>query len=238
MGIGTRLEELMKLKGTNANELANKIGATPSTIYSIIKRDSNRVDIDIIIKIAHALDMSADDFLSYKIDEESDPPFVLTAKETELIKKYRALDSYGAKAVGNVLEIEYDRCLASASLVMDNLRPIRYYQRVASAGSGQVVFDGLPADFVYVPCTDEYHRVAYAVGVNGDSMEPDFSDGDILLVEPTTDLRIGEIGIFYTDGYSYVKELGYGELISLNPDYGPIQLNEESRCMGRVIGKL
>ena len=55
MGIGVRLEAIMKAKGINANELAKKIGVTPSTIYSMIKRDSNRVDIDLIIKIAHAL---------------------------------------------------------------------------------------------------------------------------------------------------------------------------------------
>ena len=74
--------------------------------------------------------------------------------------------------------------------------------------------------------------------LNKAAMEPDFYDGDILLVEPATDLRIGEVGIFYVDGNSYVKEFGHDELISANPAYAPIPLNEDSRCMGRVIGKL
>lgn len=64
MGIGIRLEALMKKKGINANELANKIGVTPSTLYSMIKRDSSRIDIDLIIKIAHALSITADELLS------------------------------------------------------------------------------------------------------------------------------------------------------------------------------
>ena len=64
MGIGARLMELMKERNINANELANRIGVRPSTIYSIIKRDSSRVDIDLIIKIAHALGMTADELLS------------------------------------------------------------------------------------------------------------------------------------------------------------------------------
>lgn len=63
MGIGMRLEELMKRKGINANELAQMIGVTPSTIYSMIKRDSNRIDIDLIIKIAHAFNITADELL-------------------------------------------------------------------------------------------------------------------------------------------------------------------------------
>lgn len=64
MGIGKRLEDLMEKRGVNANELAKLIGVAPTTLYSMIKRDSNRVDIDLIIKIAHALGMTADEFLS------------------------------------------------------------------------------------------------------------------------------------------------------------------------------
>ena len=72
MGIGVRLEAIMKAKDINANELAKKIGVTPSTIYSMIKRNSNRVDIDLIIKIAHALGMTADELLSEESYEKPD----------------------------------------------------------------------------------------------------------------------------------------------------------------------
>lgn len=72
MGIGSRLEKIMKAKGTNANELAQKMGVTPSTIYSMIRRDSNRVDIDLLIKLAKALDMTADEIISGKVHEKAD----------------------------------------------------------------------------------------------------------------------------------------------------------------------
>ena len=42
MGIGARLMELMKKKNINTNELAIMIGVPPTTLYSMIKRDSNR----------------------------------------------------------------------------------------------------------------------------------------------------------------------------------------------------
>ena len=80
MGIKNRLIELMEYKGTNANELAQKINVSPSTIYSIMQRDSNRIDIDLILKISHALGITADDLLQdelavgeaeIKIDEDS-----------------------------------------------------------------------------------------------------------------------------------------------------------------------
>lgn len=61
------------------------------------------------------------------------------------------------------------------------------------------------------PDIPEYRRVAYAVKVSGNSMEPLYHDEDILLIEPTCEIDVGEIGIFNVDGQAYVKKLGNGE---------------------------
>lgn len=198
----------------------NTRSMTPDTFLALCK----------IYKIKNILQ----EFDDVDMNDDSIP----TDKEWSIIEKYRLLDDYGVRTVDAVLGIEYDRCITSASRVMDNVRPIRYYQKTASAGPGQILFDDPAIDRIDIPNTNDYCRVAYAVGVNGDSMEPDYQDGDILLVEPATDLQIGEVGIFYVDGKSYVKKLGDGELISLNPAYDPIPLDVYSRCMGRVIDKL
>lgn len=62
MGIGSRLETLMKERHTNANELAQKIGVAPTTIYSMIKRDSKKADIDVLLKIAQAFQVDVSYF--------------------------------------------------------------------------------------------------------------------------------------------------------------------------------
>lgn len=62
MGVGSKLDYLMKKRGTNASELARKVSVTPSTIYSIISRDSKKVDLSVLRKLAHALDVSIDYF--------------------------------------------------------------------------------------------------------------------------------------------------------------------------------
>lgn len=62
MGIGTRLETLMKERHTNTNELAQQIGVAPTTIYSMIKRDSKKADIDVLLKIAQALNVDVSYF--------------------------------------------------------------------------------------------------------------------------------------------------------------------------------
>ena len=38
---------------------------TSSTIYSMLQRDSSRIDIDLLIKISKALNVSTDTLLSY-----------------------------------------------------------------------------------------------------------------------------------------------------------------------------
>lgn len=76
MGIGSRLVKLMKEQNTNANELAAKAGVPPTTVYSLIRRDSSRVDIDSLIKIARALGVTADYFCS---DEVANQPKTIAA---------------------------------------------------------------------------------------------------------------------------------------------------------------
>lgn len=69
-------------------------------------------------------------------------------------------------------------------------------------------------------------------------MEPIYHDGDILLVEATKEIHIGEIGIFQIDGQCFVKKLGQTELISLNDNYPNVPLDETAQTQGRIIDKL
>jgi phage repressor protein C with HTH and peptisase S24 domain len=50
-------------------------------------------------------------------------------------------------------------------------------------------------------------------------------------------LDVGEIGIFELNGDAYVKKLGHGEFISLNPKYKPISIHEfdSIHVFGKVI---
>lgn len=181
----------------------------------------------------------------------------LTYKEWDLIEKYRYITEHspeGASVIDMVLDREHS--LAKQSIKQkehieelekvalqggthnSNIRLINYYYRLASAGTGQIVFDMPPTKQIQIPNIPKYKNVSYAIGVNGNSMEPIFSDGDTLLVEMADEIPINEIGIFLVDGESYVKKLGNKELISLNPNYKNVPLTENSRCMGRVVDKL
>lgn len=69
-------------------------------------------------------------------------------------------------------------------------------------------------------------------------MEPVYHNGDTLIVEMTDHVEIDEIGIFLVNSESYVKKREETDLISLNPQCNNVPLNEDARCLGRVIGKL
>lgn len=112
---------------------------------------------------------------------------------------------------------------------------IPLYDTSASAGTG-IDIDYTSSEPIKV--SDEYDEAYFAVRVSGDSMEPRYVDGDIVIVEPAVTIDEGEIGIFILNGQAFIKKLGTGCLISLNEKYDPIQISEYDSiyCQGRVIG--
>lgn len=240
MGIGSKLSKLMDMNGTNANELARKIDVSPQTIYSIIKRDSKKADIEVLLKLADTLGVTAEYFVD---DINTGNGFSLeqySKEELDHLKKYHNLDTLGQSHVDAILQWETERIqqFKQATSAPAATRMINYYYRLASAGTGQIIFDMPPTKRIEIPAIPEYRKADYAIGVNGNSMEPVYHDGDTLLVEMTDSVEIGEIGIFLVNGESFVKKRGEVELISLNRESKNIPLNEDARCLGKVIGKL
>ncbi len=246
MGIGSKLSKLMDMNDTNANELARKIDVSPQTIYSIIKRDSKKADIEVLLKLADTLGVTAEYFVDdINVGNESGLE-QYSKEELTHLKKYHDLDPIGQSHVDAVLQWETERVQQieqAASTVVevadsDSQGRILQYFHSVSAGAGEVLFDDVCTERITVPDRPQYRRVSYAVKVSGHSMEPLYHDKDILLVEPTCEISVGEIGIFNVNGQAYVKKLGKGKLISLNKGYDDIPLTEESLCMGRVVDSL
>jgi transcriptional regulator with XRE-family HTH domain len=62
MGIGSKLDTLIKERGRNVSDLAKATGVSAPTIYSIIRRDNTKVDLDILQAIADELCVTLDYF--------------------------------------------------------------------------------------------------------------------------------------------------------------------------------
>lgn len=109
-----------------------------------------------------------------------------------------------------------------------------------SAGRGFDLSGDDEWEEIEIPDTREARKADYALTIQGDSMEPIYYDGDIVLVKKQDAIDIGQIGIFVLDGSGYIKKYNKDRLISLNEKYDDILLKDYSdcRCDGRVIGRV
>lgn len=234
MGIGNKLSVLLEKRETNPNELAKKVGVSPQTIYSIIKRDSKKADIEVLLKIADILGVSVEYFIDDAIPSGSSKSDVLSSSDMSLLEKYHVLDNYGRELVDLVLGKEYDRCISSANNNPAALRIYTYMRKIAAAGNG-FYFDDIPTDTIEAPYME---GADFIIGVSGDSMEPTYSDGDLVYVEKRQILNTGDIGIFMINNECFIKEVAEDGLRSHNPKYKTIPGSDSIQCIGKVLGKV
>ena len=115
-------------------------------------------------------------------------------------------------------------------------RYIRLYDVPVAAGMGTFLdsdaYEEIEADDTVPDNAD------FAVKVSGDSMEPRFIDKQVIFVKEQRTLDIGEIGVFEMNGDAFVKKLGHGEFMSLNPLYKPMKIHEYDsvHIFGKVVG--
>ena len=243
-----KLDLLMEASGINKHKLSIMSGVPYTTIDAFYKKGYENAKISTIRKIAKALGCSLD-YLIEDVSQADDVGItVVTPKAMKIAKQYDDLDDYGKETMEYVLSRETDR-VKEIRRLSEHLGteassdfPSAFIlfprsEQPASAGTG--MFLG-PEDFetIYVRDNPLIRRASFGVPVSGDSMEPEYHDGDTLLVEAASDIRVGEVGAFTLDGQGYVKERGKDTLISLNPEYAPIPMDESVRCNGRVIGIL
>lgn len=63
MNIGSRLKQILEEQGMTVSQLSREAEVSAQTIYAMIKRDSNKADMDIMARILEALDMDLMEFL-------------------------------------------------------------------------------------------------------------------------------------------------------------------------------
>lgn len=118
-------------------------------------------------------------------------------------------------------------------------RTVSLYDLPVSAGVG-VFLDSAGTDEIVIPDNERTKDADFALRISGNSMEPKYHDGDVLLVANSDSVEVGELGIFVLDGNGYFKIYGGDRLVSMNSTYGDILLRdfENISCVGRVVGKV
>ncbi len=120
------------------------------------------------------------------------------------------------------------------------LRTLPLYSIAVSAGTGQFL-DSSDYDLVEVG-SDVPLNANFGVRIAGDSMEPDYHDGQVVWVHQQQTLNHGEIGVFLYDDNAYMKRLrdrvGGVRLQSINTNYPDIVVSDPTlfRILGKVVG--
>ena len=109
-----------------------------------------------------------------------------------------------------------------------------------SAGTGYDLEDGDAWKTIDIADTETARNADFGLEVEGDSMEPKYHNGDIILISETPAVDIGDDCVYTVNGAGYVKQYGGDRLISLNNDYDDIYFHDYDydsiHCVGKVIG--
>ena len=262
-----RIKLLKSEKKITNDALSEMTGIPLGTLSKILAGISDSPKLSNIVAICDALDTSLE-YVVNGIPENTNN-FTLDRGEMRIIENYRALDQHGKELVTMVLDKEKERVARapymdhsvaekpqgkilptvsldtklSAREIKQNRglgkRTIALYDMPVSAGVG-VFVDTPSTDDIVIPDNDRTREADFALRISGNSMEPKYRDGDVLLVANSDYVEVGELGIFILDGNGYFKIYGGDRLISMNNMYGDILLKdfENVNCVGRVVGKL
>ncbi|MBE4892641.1 LexA family transcriptional regulator [Enterobacter asburiae] len=113
---------------------------------------------------------------------------------------------------------------------------ISYVQAGALAEKPPIV--ALDGNFEYILTDSELSEFSFGLRIEGDSMEPDFKDGDIIIVDPEVEPTPGEFVVAkngsdqatfkkYRPTYTDMKGRQHFELVPLNDDYPVINSDHQ-----------
>lgn len=226
--------------GTSPTALAEKFAA--KSVLTAWKH--GKIDVDVVSKLSLELNVSLERLILGK--ENSSPISRLSKDEQELVTYYNKLPPLEkiklvarAEAIADVYENQVETQVIEIETPMIEIRH-SYYK--VSAETGYDLSDGDQWDSIEIPDTHEARRADFALTISGDSMEPVYYDGDIVLVKSQPAVDDGEIGIFIIENNGYIKKYGSDRLISLNAEYDDIMFSDynsdDIRCVGLVIGRV
>ena len=151
------------------------------------------------------------------------------------------LDKIGKQKVDEYIEllISSGKYKKNSVNVIPFTRQLKLFNIPVSAGTGEF----LDSDaYELIDIGNDVPEIAdFALRISGNSMEPEFHDGQIVWVHQQNVLNDGEIGVFGYNNNAYCKKLSLTtagtKLISLNNAYIPIEIhkNDVLHVFGRVL---
>ena len=239
MDICQNLNNILKERKITQKELCQQISIAESKLsYWLTK--SKSIPSEYIIPICNYLNISLSVLLTGQ-EYNPDNHIILSKEEIEFIEKYRYISNKSKSEICSSLNHLYnmEQQMENTKEFATPTIPVKHSIFKVSAGMGEWLADE-EWDKITILDTPQARKATFALTIEGDSMMPDFEDGDIVLVKQQDAVDIGQICIYTIDGKGYIKKFGGDRLISLNDDYDDIIFKDYQNihCQGLVIGKV
>lgn len=206
------------------------VEAVYSNIGSRAFRPNNGINASVFDSIMLAFSKNLDN-----IPDDIQDKYDRLCSNKEYIK-YCGQSSGDNNSVRNRIQMANDYLFGIVEDI--NLKVIKLYEFPVSAGLGNIfIDDSIPSKEIFT----SNRKADYAVRISGNSMEPQYHDGDIILVKKQETINNGQIGIFMYDNEvrckKYHKNKKSISLESLNKQYPPLNIsfNRKLVILGLVI---
>lgn len=235
--IGTQIKTFRKSAGFTQDELAKRLNTTKQTISRYEKGD-RKANQDMLFELCDIFGVSIDDFFPSQ-NESTQPPTTSPIQsiydQLEPPRQGKVL-TYAERQLKEQKNEEETKINEVSEKVVQ-LYGYDYYDHAASAGTGQYLND-VRVERIDLPVDVD---ADFVIPIKGDSMEPDYHDGDLVFIQTSVDLNNGVIGVFNYNGEAYIKQLvidtEQSYLHSLNPAYKDMPITPETdfRIIGEVV---
>ena len=233
--IGNQIKNFRKSAGFTQDELAKRLNTTKQTISRYEKGD-RKANQDMLFELCDIFGVSIDDFFPSQNETLQSPttsPIQTIYDQLHQPRKAKVL-TYAERQLEEQNEEETKGNEVSEVI---QLYSYDYYDHPASAGTGQYLND-VRVERIELPVDID---ADFVIPIKGDSMEPDYHDGDLVFIQTSVDLNDGVIGVFNYNGDAYIKQLVIDKeqayLHSLNPSYKDMPITPETdfRIIGEVV---
>lgn len=208
MNVGERMKTIRKQKGISADSLAAKIGVSRSTIFRYEKGDIEKVPIEVVAKVADALDIKPAVLMGLKadtvVDKIHDTVVQLYPERQQKVYTYAEKQLNEQQNPDNVVSLDEAHAERNLDEQVFNVD----VDGIVAAGYGAFNDDRYePMDTVKIPDSAIPSHYDYCFKVVGDSMSPYYEDGEFVFVQKTQDVTNGMIAVVDIDDMTFIKKL-------------------------------
>lgn len=254
------IQYYMDLYNKSRKDICEAIGVKYTTFTDWVKGNSYP-RIDKIEMMANYFGIEKSDLIEEK-ETKDNSTNLFTNEEILHLEKYRQLDAYGKETIDYLLNRElgrYDqfkqqqddqrqeselhasvnRVSESSEDYGDNVTMMPTFMQKICAGTGSIGDDIQLEDEPY-PAIRVPKGAEYAATISGDSMEPEYFDGDVVFFSGNSCVDFGDIVVLNINEENYMKKYTKDGFEALNPKYDILVPADGDHVViyGKVLGKL